>query len=113
MYHKEKYEMDRYIKLDLAIKTVEKLLEENDVPYKDIGYENHDYEHDEDTPTPKCYTIRFHTMNYIHIDILEEKYVVEDAWNFGTDEYIKVFDNFTDLKIWILHTANYYKQALA
>lgn len=105
--------MDRYIKLDLARKTVEKLLEENDMPYKDIGYENRDYEHNEDTATPKCYTFRFHTMNYIHIDILEEKYVVEDAWDFGTDEYIKVFDNFTDLKIWMVHAANNYKQAMA
>lgn len=104
----------RVINSHLAIKTVREHLELFDLPYKEIGYENIDYASKGVKPStnhPVCYTFRFHTVNYIHIMLNEEKYVVEDGYNY--DEYWRTFTNMIELKMFLSKISAEYKEAMS
>lgn len=94
----------------MAIDAVRNVLELFDLPYKEIGEENYDYENSKATDYSKCYTFRFETVNYIHIVLDEEKYIYEDGLHFET-MYITVTDQFVNLKSWIARQAAEYKQS--
>lgn len=103
----------RLIDSHLAIKTVREYLELFDLPYKEIGYENVDYSAKDIKPNliyPVCYTFRFHTVNYIHIMLNEEKYIMEDGFNYG--DYWKTFTNIIELKMFISKISVNYKEAM-
>jgi hypothetical protein len=103
----------RLIDSHLAIKTVREYLELFDLPYKEIGYENIDYSAKNIKPNlthPVCYTFRFHTVNYIHIMLNEEKYIMEDGFNYG--DYWKTFTNIIELKMFISKISVNYKESM-
>lgn len=102
--------MKRIIQQNMAIDAVRNVLESFDLPYKEIGEENYDYENSKATDYPKCYTFRFETVNYIHIVLDEETYIYEDGLHFET-KYITVTDQFVNLKFWIARQAAEYKQS--
>jgi len=102
--------MKRVIQQNMAIDAIRNLLESFDLPYKEIGEENYDYENSKVTDYPKCYTFRFETVNYIHIVLDEETYIYEDGLHFES-KYITVTDQFVNLKFWIARQAAEYKQS--
>ena len=99
---------DRIIKSNLAINSIRLKIESLDLPYKDIGYENWDYETNKPTLMPKCYTFRFNNCYYIHIDLMKEKYGYEDADNFGTEDYLTWTDDIGEIKFKIDTVAKEY-----
>ena len=99
---------NRIIKLKLAIDSIRLKIESLDLPYKEIGYENWDYETDKPTPMPKCFTFRFILGYYVHIDIEQEKYGYENPDNFGTDEYLTWTDDIGEIKFKIDTVAKEY-----
>lgn len=102
---------NRIINFKLAIDTIRQHIEDFDLPYKEIGYENVDYtKNNPRTEYPMCYTFRFHSVNYIHIIINEEKYVVEDALHFDEEDYWKIFTDIKDLKMWLSKMSVEYKE---
>lgn len=99
---------NRIIKSNLAIDSIRLKIESLDLPYKDIGYENWDYEFNKPTPMPACYTFRFNNCYYVHIDLMKEKYGYEDPDNFGTDEYLTWTDDIGEIKFKIDTVAKEY-----
>ena len=99
---------DRIIKTSLALGTIRLKIESLDLPYKDIGYENYDYDTDKPTPMPSCYTFRFLGCYYVHIDLMKEKYGFENPDNFGTDEYLTWTDDIGEIKFKIDEAAKEY-----
>lgn len=87
--------MKRLIRLKLAIDTVIEDLDLFDLPYKIVGYENYNYETDEDTQMPWCYTIKI-LNSFIHIVLDEEKYIFYSKL---TDTEI-ITDHIQDIKMW-------------
>ena len=102
--------MKRIIQQNMAIDAVRNVLESFDLPYKEIGEENYDYENSKVTDYPKCYTFRFETVNYIHIVLDEETYIYEDGLHFE-DKYITVTNKFSDIKFWLSKMSSEYKQS--
>lgn len=99
---------DRIIKSNLAINSIRLKIESLDLPYKDIGYENWDYETNKPTLMPSCYTFRFLSCYYVHIDLMKEKYGYEDADNFGTEDYLTWTDDIGEIKFKIDTVAKEY-----
>lgn len=101
----------RIINFKLAVDTIRQHIEDFDLPYKEIGYENVDYvKNNPRTEYPMCYTFRFYSINYIHIIINEEKYVVEDGLHFDAENYWKTFTDIKDLKMWLSKMSVEYKE---
>lgn len=99
---------NRIIKSKLAIKSIRQKIESLDLPYKDIGYENFNYDTNKATPMPACYTFRFNNCYYIHIDLMKEKYGFENPYNFGTSAYLTWTDDIGEIKFKIDEIAKEY-----